>query len=206
MRTIVIDPGHGGGDPGNCNGSMIEKDIALDLAVRVGRNLRLLSQGYDNAIRVKTLFTRETDRYVAIDARATLARQAQGDLLLSLHTNSSINSLARGAEIFVSSTGSYKRLSGVIGQEMLTRLESCGMKSRGVKPDKVPFIRFNYLGVLHGVRWSMPALLIEPGFASNTHDADRLRNPNGREVISICIAAAALNGLGIEPRMDRLQR
>lgn len=77
---VVIDAGHGGRDPGGLmRGSMSEKDVALQVALKVGDVLR--------AGGVDVVFTRTTDTLVALDDRGRIANQAQGDVFISIHVN-----------------------------------------------------------------------------------------------------------------------
>lgn len=193
---IALDAGHGGRDPGNTQGGMREKETALDLALRTGHYVRLLSEHA-----VRTEFSREDDSTVTITKRVALAKSVGADLLLSIHTNSG-NSSARGAEVIVSKSGYYKNMSHALGERILDRLEACGFANRGVKPDMKPWIRYNQLGILSGVNKQMAAVLVECGFASNERDAAMLRDKNAREVIAIQLAAACLEILGVTPRMD----
>jgi N-acetylmuramoyl-L-alanine amidase len=204
VKRVYIDAGHGGVDSGNTKGGMLEKVTTLDLAQRVARNIRLLSKSgnINSEPQILPRLSREKDVTLGINSRALIARQ-QCDLLVSLHTNSGV-SWAHGADVFVSHGGSsvHKAKSAKLGRDILGRLEACGLKNRGVHPDQKPFIRYNQLGLLAGVCWFMPAVLVECGFASNDHDARMLRDPQAREVMAVQIAAACVKALGIEPRMD----
>lgn len=81
IRLIVIDPGHGGKDPG-CNGSIHnEKDVALAVALRLGKLLE------ENLKDVKVIYTRTTDVFVELEDRAQIANKAKADLFISIHCN-----------------------------------------------------------------------------------------------------------------------
>lgn len=187
---------------------LLEKAVALDMANRIAHNIRLLSKtgDMDSDSRVATMMTRDKDTYVDINSRARMARNAGAQMLISIHNNSWVTGGPNGARVIVSKSGSYRRSSENLGQNILKRLEACGLADKGVKPDQKPWIRFNQLGVLHGVCTDMPAVLIELGYLSNQHDAKLLADPESREVMSVQIAAAALQSLGIEPRMSLLTR
>lgn len=82
VKTIVIDPGHGGKDPG-CHGSKHkEKDIALAVALKFGKYIE------DNLKDVKVVYTRKTDVFVELQTRAEIANKAKADLFVSIHCNS----------------------------------------------------------------------------------------------------------------------
>ena len=94
IRTIVIDPGHGGEEIGTrgVNGAM-EKDITLDVA-------RRLKAAIEARLGIRVLLTREGDRLVPLDDRASIANNNKADLLISIHVNASPRRDARGAEVF----------------------------------------------------------------------------------------------------------
>lgn len=81
VKTIVIDPGHGGKDPG-CNGiTCKEKDVALAVALKLGRFIE------ENIKDVKVIFTRQTDVFVELEDRAKIANDNNADLFISIHCN-----------------------------------------------------------------------------------------------------------------------
>ena len=81
VKTIVIDPGHGGKDPG-CNGDKYnEKDVALSIALKLGELLE------KNLKDVKVIYTRKTDVFVELERRAEIANEAGADLFISIHCN-----------------------------------------------------------------------------------------------------------------------
>lgn len=80
--TVVIDPGHGGKDPGAIGKRGKEKHINLNVALKLGTLIR------ENHKDVKVVYTRQKDTFVALDKRAQIANNAQADLFISIHTNS----------------------------------------------------------------------------------------------------------------------
>lgn len=81
IRTIVIDAGHGGSDPGAKGSYSREKDIALDVALKLGK---ILEEALPD---VKIVYTRKTDRFDDVHRKAAIANEAQGDLFISIHCN-----------------------------------------------------------------------------------------------------------------------
>jgi N-acetylmuramoyl-L-alanine amidase len=111
VRTIVIDPGHGGDEQGTRGASGVsEKDLVLDVA----RRLRTV---LDARLGVRVLLTRDDDRIVPHDERASIANNNKADLFISLHANSSPSRSAKGAEVF------YISLDG-LGSEARKMVES----------------------------------------------------------------------------------
>lgn len=96
IKVIVIDPGHGGKDPG-CKGhsGTQEKHIALDIALKLGKQIT------DSLPGVKVVYTRTTDKFVELWQRAAIANQNKADLFISIHCNAHTNSDLHGAETYV---------------------------------------------------------------------------------------------------------
>ena len=97
IRTVVIDPGHGGKDPGAItrNGKYREKDITLSVALKLGN---MIKAKYPQ---IKVVYTRSTDKYVELSQRAAIANRNKADLFISIHVNSAKATQARGTETFV---------------------------------------------------------------------------------------------------------
>ncbi len=96
VKKVVIDAGHGGKDPGCHGGSSKEKVITLDLALKVGEYIE--SKMSD----VEVVYTRTTDKFVALDERAKIANRSNADLFISIHCNSVPSaSSAHGTETYV---------------------------------------------------------------------------------------------------------
>jgi N-acetylmuramoyl-L-alanine amidase len=98
MKTIVIDAGHGGKDPGNLGTGRYktqEKDIALDVALRVGGYIKTQFP------EINVIYTRQTDVFIGLNERADIANKAKADLFLSVHCNAFPNPASNGVETFV---------------------------------------------------------------------------------------------------------
>ncbi len=95
VNTIVIDPGHGGREPGAVGRRAVEKDIALAISLKLGAYIR------ENIRDVEVIYTRETDVFVPLHERARIANENNADLFISIHCNSSTNRSATGTETFV---------------------------------------------------------------------------------------------------------
>src|SRR5699024_1572841 len=91
--TVVLDAGHGGHDPGNLGSGFKEKEIALDIVLKIGD---ILEKNPD----IKVVYTRKDDSFVDLYVRGKIANDAQADLFVSIHCNSH-NSSAHGTETFV---------------------------------------------------------------------------------------------------------
>ena len=97
MKTIVIDAGHGGNDPGNLGTGRYktrEKDIALEVALMVGGYIE------KQFPEIKVIYTRSTDVFIGLSDRTDVANKAKADLFLSIHCNAATNPSAMGVETF----------------------------------------------------------------------------------------------------------
>ncbi len=119
LKTIVIDPGHGGSDPGARGSYSSEKDICLDVSLKVGAMIE------KELPDIKLVYTRTTDVYPALHARANLANESKGDLFLCIHVNSA----------------PPKRHSEITGYKTVTYYVGKG-KNRKKKTKKVPQYRY----------------------------------------------------------------
>ena len=93
--TVVLDPGHGGKDPGAVGRFSQEKDLNLTLALEVGK---LITKQYPD---VKVVYTRSTDVFIPLQKRADIANKNNADLFISIHTNSSESKEPTGVETFI---------------------------------------------------------------------------------------------------------
>lgn len=93
--VIVIDPGHGGKDPGAISGKNTEKSINLNVALKMGQLIE------KNCSKVKVIYTRKTDVFIELNRRGEIANKANADLFVSIHTNSAKSNSARGAETYL---------------------------------------------------------------------------------------------------------
>lgn len=96
--TVVLDPGHGGKDPGAVGRISKEKDLNLKLALKVGA---LLKEQYPD---IKIVYTRSTDVFIPLQTRADIANRENADLFISIHTNSAQATSACGVETFILGT------------------------------------------------------------------------------------------------------
>lgn len=155
MKTICIDPGHGGKDPGACANGVQEKDITLTVALKVGARLK----------DCEVIYTRTEDVYVGLSERALIANQAKADLFVSIHCNSVDDESAHGMEVYVhtSRSAASTRAANAIYDWLLP---ASGLRGRGVKSKDLAVLR----------ETKMPAVLIELGFISNPDDRAKLIN------------------------------
>lgn len=179
-KLIALDAGHGGRDPGACANGIVEKNFALDMVVRIGHHLRLRG--------LKTVLTRDSDVYVGINKRASVARLAGADLFLSIHCNAAGNPAAAGSEAFIAAPDNR---SGAIARTLLHRI--AGLKPRGAKKDNQS--QHSSLGVLRGTYRQMPAVLLELGFCTNLGDAELMKDKNQRELWAKEVAVVIVGSL-----------
>ncbi|ADL08520.1 N-acetylmuramoyl-L-alanine amidase family protein [Thermosediminibacter oceani] len=160
-RIIVIDPGHGGSDPGAVYSGVNEKDLNLDIALRLKKLLE------ENG--AKVLMTRETDIYVNLYTRAGIANEAGADLFVSIHNNSINNPAISGTQTLYYPTPEKKAFAQTIHKAVV---ETLGL------PDKGLIERPN-LVVIRETK--MPSALVEVAFMSSSHDLGLLRTEAFRQ-------------------------
>jgi len=150
-KTIFLDPGHGGRDPGAVNGSRHESHDNLRMALAVKPLLQ--RHGFN------ILMSRAEDVFVSLQERTNMANAANADLLISLHRNAFHDPSAHGTEIIVSMAPTTAELA--LACSMLENLAAAGIqRNRGVK-------RMN----MHMLRESrMTSVMPELGFITNTRD------------------------------------
>ncbi len=171
-KTIIVDPGHGGKDPGALAkiGGRNEKDLVLDIAKRLAKKL-----GNKGA---RVIMTRKTDRFVKLDNRAKLADKYNANILISIHIDSHRNPRINGATCYIARKSLRK--SREVAESICCCLESNLIRCKGVR--KADF------RVLVG--HSKPAVLIECGYITNSIDDMNLNNGSYRDKIAQSIATA----------------
>ena len=175
-QTIIIDPGHGGTDLGARGKTPYceEKKLCLQTA-------RLVKQ-YLNQLGYHVVMTRNSDASISLARRVEIADQANADLFVSLHFNSSRNPTAHGIEIFFfdskeqkSRASSSKKLADSILGRVIRRTSAI---SRGVKKGNFYVIR----------ETSIPSVLLEGGFISNPAERANLKTRDYQEKIARGVA------------------
>ena len=205
IGRIVVDAGHGGHDTGTIGpNGLLEKDLVLDVALRLGKLL-------ESRMGAEVVYTRDDDTFIPLETRTAIANQNEADLFISMHANSSSDPAARGIETYylnfttsadalevaarenAVSEKSIHELQDLVKkialkdkieesrefavdvqQALYSGLANQRLRNRGVK--KAPFI------VLIGA--NMPSILAEISFVSNPADAKRLRTPEYRQKIA----------------------
>ena len=208
IGRIVIDPGHGGHDTGTIGPTgLMEKDLCLDVAVRLGR---LLEQRLPGA---EVVFTRQDDTFVPLEERTAIANQAKADLFLSIHANSSQDHTVRGVETYylnfsasgdamevasrenALAQGSIHELQELVqkiarnekieeSRELASELQDALTKrlQRSNRTLKNRGVRKAPFVVLIGA--NMPSVLSEISFLSNPTDEQQLKKPDNRQRVA----------------------
>ena len=195
VRTIVIDPGHGGGDVGTQGASgVLEKDVTLQVA-------RRLKQTIESRLGLRVVLTRNDDGMVRLDERAAIANNNKADLFISLHVNASVSQDASGAEVYYLSLDEYSdeaRLAGsaqravpVVGggtrdievvlweMAQVRHVDQSAVFADIVDEELRRRLAMSRRDVQQApfrvlVGANMPAVLVEMGFVSNPADEHRL--------------------------------
>ncbi|QDP41169.1 N-acetylmuramoyl-L-alanine amidase [Radiobacillus deserti] len=172
---LYLDPGHGGSDPGALGNGIQEKDIVLDIALRIRS---ILLNDYEN---VQVNMSRTNDSTVSLSQRTDQANSWGADYFLSIHCNA-FNGTAQGYEDYIhsnlSSSSPTAGYQDIIHSEV-TQVNQ--LQDRGQKQANFHVLRETV----------MPALLTENGFIDNSHDAALMKDPSWRQRV----AQGHVNGL-----------
>jgi N-acetylmuramoyl-L-alanine amidase len=207
IGRIVIDAGHGGHDSGTTGpGGIEEKEVVLDVALRLGKLLK-------QRLGADVIFTRDNDTFIPLETRTAIANKAQADLFLSIHANSSPDSSARGVETYYLNFTTSPDALEVAARENAVSNESIHELSDLVKKitlkDKIDESREFAADVqksLYGdledgnpglrdrgvkkapfvvlIGANMPSILAEISFLTNSDDARELKQPAYRQRIA----------------------
>lgn len=213
ISRVVIDPGHGGRDPGATGHGLTESKLTMDLAERVTTQL--------HASGIEVILTRQSDRFVPLEDRVDFATHNNADLFLSLHVNASQRKGTRGVETYsldfagdvesrhvaarenqavtrtLSELDSYVKaitnsaktsesdqLAIHIQQNLVEHLRTVDPQIPDLGIKHAPFI------VLIGTQ--VPSVLVEIGFVSNPEDAALLKTEHFRNLVASAISSAVL--------------
>ncbi len=178
--TVAIDPGHGGIDPGSMEAKIDEKDINLDMAMKL-RDI-LEEEG------VEVVMTRTGDESLSLADRSDTANEADADVLISIHQNSYDSSSVSGMEFIYNSE---KKKGGDESQELAEILEETvladgGIKVRGIVPnDELKVLRTS----------DMAAVLVEAGYLTNPSEQRNLLSDSYQEKLMGLLAEGVLEYL-----------
>ncbi|MGE5894627.1 MAG: N-acetylmuramoyl-L-alanine amidase [bacterium] len=233
-KVVVIDPGHGGHDPGAIGRrGLKEKEVTLDAALK-------LKEILESRYGVQVYLTRETDRFLELSERTDYANSRRADLFISLHVNASPNRKTRGIETWFLNNPSNEYDQRVAAREnaiseekmkqsqtelglILTSLnrelkrEESIRLARYIQSSLVKNMTIQYKNSIddHGIKYSffyvllgaeMPAVLIETGFITNLDDELLLRKSTYRKDLAQAIAKAIHSYLSTLPDYTKLAK
>ena len=223
VRKVVIDAGHGGKDPGNLGTGRYrnrEKNIALDVALRVGNYIK------QNMPEVEVIYTRKDDRYVELHERAAIANRAKADIFISIHCDAFTSSQAHGSSTYVMGKGREEtNLRVAMRENSVVMLEDNYMeKYGGFDPSKpetyIALALYQNINIDQSINIAqkvqdqfrdrvkrkdrgvkqqplvvtsltvMPAVLVELGFLTNHAEEDFLNSDNGKDLMASAIYRA----------------
>jgi N-acetylmuramoyl-L-alanine amidase len=205
-RRIVIDAGHGGHDPGTSGrGGLQEKDLVLDVALRLDRLVR-------QELGAEVILTRATDVFIPLEERTAIANSRGADLFLSIHANASRNSRARGIETYFLNFAQNPHAEAVAAREnaispatlkdlqnlvkaitLNSKIDESRDFASAVQEHMVAGVRAQHPVPDRGVHTApfyvliganMPAVLAEIAFVSNPEDEARLKSSEYRELLA----------------------
>lgn len=217
VKKIVIDPGHGGHDPGAVGYSrdVLEKDIVLSISKKLERKLR-------SQLGVEVIMTRNTDRYLSLEERTAIANTKNADLFISIHTNASPDRNAYGIETYFLNLATDDDAIRVAARENATtrknisdlqailndlmknaKINESSRLAAHVQKSMHTHLNRRYSQVVNkGVKQApfyvllgaqMPSILIETSFISNKRECERLNDSVYQEYISDAIVDGIRN-------------
>lgn len=187
--TVVLDAGHGGGDPGKVGvGDILEKDINLEIAKLVEGKLKKK--------KITVVMTRESDEMLAgenqeatkmgdMKERVRLINETQPQLVVSIHQNSYQDSSVSGAQVFYYSRSPEGESAALLMQQAL----------QGVKPENTRQAKANDSYYMLK-KTEYPTIIVECGFLSNPQEAQELADKEYQEKMADAVAQGILWGLG----------
>lgn len=220
VKTVVIDAGHGGKDAGAYYASIKEKDIALNISLKLGKYIK------ENLKDVKVIYTREDDRFIELWERSAIANRHNADVFISIHANAASDSRAQGTETYCMGPHKLdenldvaKRENSVILLEenyeehydgfdpndpeshiILSLYQNIHLERSLKLAEKIEDqfkkrVNRRSRGVKQAgfiVLWrsSMPSVLIETGFLSNDNDRNFLNSEQGQVYMASAIFRA----------------
>ncbi len=214
LETIVIDPGHGGEDRGAAGaGGVLEKTVTLEVARRVKTLI-------EARLGIRVLLTREDDRHVAIDERASMANNSKADLFISLHVNAAFVQSLAGAEVFYLALDSEMEDARRAAQADSVRLPVIGGGTRSIDVIRWDMAQTRHIessAVLAGlleeelrarvpvgphplqraplrvlVGANMPAVLVEMTYLTNAGQAQRAASPEFQTAVAQAVYETVL--------------
>lgn len=207
--VVVIDPGHGGSQPGACSNGLIEKNLTLKISKYFRDELREYSG-------VEVYMTRETDRDVSdggddeLSKRVEYAEGVNADILISVHINSTGTGKASGAEVWAPNKNYNRYNIHEIGQgvakDIQTELVKLGLKDRGVQTS---YSKNNtqyadgsladyYAIIRESKEHGFPGIIVEHAFIDNANDAAFLKSEANLKALGIADATGVANYFGLK--------
>ncbi|CAG0974494.1 partial N-acetylmuramoyl-L-alanine amidase, partial [Geobacteraceae bacterium] len=199
IRRIVVDPGHGGHDPGAVGaGGSQEKDVVLAIGLKLAEKIR-------EELGIDVVMTRSTDVFIPLEERTAIANKVNADLFVSVHANASLNRAASGIETYYLNLAKTEKAAQLAARENGTSLEKVSLL-QAILFDLMANYKLNdsahladevqkalykkihghysgtrNLGVKQGpfyvlVGATMPSILVEVAFISNEAEEARLRD------------------------------
>ncbi|CAG9622825.1 N-acetylmuramoyl-L-alanine amidase [Sutcliffiella rhizosphaerae] len=181
MKILVLDPGHGGQDPGAVHQPLREKDVNLDLAKRVRSYM-------ENEYDVKVTMTREGDTTVSLEARAKLANSIKANYFCSIHHNAGGGTGFESYQLSGSASKEEKSLQEITHKEVMNVITiKYNRRDRGIKTANFHVLR----------ETSMPAILLEILFLDSAGDRELIQHELFKEDVSVAIGDGLAKAMGL---------
>ncbi|MCA0971553.1 N-acetylmuramoyl-L-alanine amidase [Halobacillus litoralis] len=182
-QIIIIDPGHGDGDPGATANGGQEKEINLDVSKRIHERLKEMG--------ANSIMTREDDSFLALSERVEFADENFYDMFVSIHTNALPGSSANGTETFCHGGKASNQEEGCLLAEKIHEqiVAKTKINDRGVKVSTPG--TWNDFHVIRNT--TTPSVLVELGFLTHSADAEKLLSDHYRDLYADAVAEGIKN-------------
>ena len=227
VERIILDPGHGGKDPGAVGKNRLqEKEVTLDIALKTAELIR-------TKLRKEVILTRTTDEYVSLQERTAIADKHNGDLFVSIHINANIDREAEGTEVYIYDVAASDKKSGrialrenfefpgtggiksILGELGSTSNDNLSIMLAGNILDNIVnyvdvesrnknmILRAPFYVLAHS---AMPAVLLEIAFITNKDEEKKLREGDFRNSVAkaICFGLEDFIGATENPEKEEL--
>ena len=191
-KTVVIDPGHGGKDPGAVGNGLLEKEITLDISLQVAKCLK---QQYTcpSGSEPEVHLTRSDDIYMSLTERADFANRLKANFFISIHSNAG-GGTGFESYIHTSQNPVTEEMRQAVHNTIMDYLAPLGIRDRGPKSANFAVLR----------QTAMPAVLVENLFIDTLTDVDFLKDNSFRSDLAVATARGIATAVNLKEKQPNV--